>query len=179
MFNIYLGIYIVFAILVIAGGTFSMTNQGQTLGGILYFIGALVVLIVFGLKWFSPGSVFSETPVPWPTTINSCPDFLVFYSRQKADGSTQDSCIDLVGVSKNGALKVFPNSGTVPTNDEYYFSLATTSSDQNGKNQELCQKAIAMGLTWEGITNGESCITPAGPVAPSGGGGGGSNCPSK
>ena len=30
-----------------------------------------------------------------------------------------------------------------------------------------------MGLTWEGITNGESCITPAGPVAPGGGGNGG------
>ena len=63
MFNIYLGIYIVFAILVLAGGTLTLTKQGQTLGAILYAIGALAVLIVFGLKWFSPGSVFSETPV--------------------------------------------------------------------------------------------------------------------
>jgi hypothetical protein len=176
MFNIYLGIYIVFAILAVAGGTYSVMKGGQSLGAILYAIGALVVLIVFGLKWFSPGSVFSETPVPWPTTINTCPDYLVSYPRQKSDGTTQDSCIDLVGVSKNGALKVFPKGSSPPTSDDYYFSLATTSSDPAKKNQELCQRAISMGLTWEGICNGESCITPAGPVAPSGGGGG-NNCP--
>jgi hypothetical protein len=37
-----------------------------------------------------------------------------------------------------------------------------------------------MGLTWEGITNGESCVTPAGPVAPGAGGNsgsGGGGCP--
>ena len=184
MFNIYLGIYIVFAIFALAGGTYSVMKGGQTLGAILYAIGALVVLIVFGLKWFSPGSVFSETPVPWPTTINTCPDYLTYYGRKMSDGTTQDSCIDLIGVSKNGALKVFPDvkktSNVVPNSDDFYFSLATKSSDPSAKNQELCQRAIAMGLTWEGITNGESCITPSGPVAPSGGGGnGGGNCPSQ
>ena len=176
MFNIYLGIYIVFAILVLAGGTFSMTKGGQTLGAILYFIGALAILIVFGLKWFSAGSVFSETPVPWPPTINTCPDYLVYYGRKMPDGSTQDSCIDTIGVSRNGALKVFPKNGVAPSTNDFYFSLSTTSSDSVKKNQELCQKAITAGLTWEGLTNGESCITPSGPVATSGGGGGG-GCP--
>ena len=178
MFNIYLGIYIVFAILVLAGGTFSMTKGGQTLGAILYFIGALVILSVFGLKWFSAGSVFSETPVPWPPTINTCPDYLVYYGRKMPDGSTQQTCIDTIGVSRNGALKIFPKDGAAPLTNDFYFSLSTTSSDPVKKNQELCQKAITAGLTWEGITNGESCITPSGPVAPSGGGGSGSNCPS-
>jgi hypothetical protein len=26
------------------------------------------------MKWFSKGSMFSETPVSWPPTINTCPD---------------------------------------------------------------------------------------------------------
>jgi hypothetical protein len=177
MFNIYLGIYIVLAILVIAGGTFKLTSSGQTLGGILFFIGALAIFIVYGLKWFGQNSLFSETPVSWPTSINTCPDYLVYYGRKMPDGTTQDTCIDTIGVSRNGSIKVFPKGGDVPTSDDYYFSLVTKSSDAAKKNAELCQRTIAAGLTWEGISNGESCITPSGPVAP--GGGSNAGCPAQ
>lgn len=178
MFNIYLGIYIVAAIIIIAGGTFKLIGGGQTLGGILFLIGALIVFIVYGLKWFGKkGGLFSETPVSWPTTINTCPDYLVYYGRKMADGTTQDSCIDTIGVSKNGSIKVFPKNVEPPTSDEYYFSLVTKSSDPAARKAELCQRTISAGLTWEGISNGESCITPNGPVAPGGGGSGGGGCP--
>lgn len=177
MFNIYLGIFIIIAIAVIAGGSFKLFNGSMTIGAIIFFAGALAVFIVFGTNWFKSGSIFSKTPVPWPTTINTCPDYLVYYGRKMTDGSSQDSCIDTIGVSKNGALKVFPKSTDAPSGDEYYFSLVTKSSDSAAKNAELCQRAITFGLTWEGITNGESCVTPAGPVAPGGGAGGGGNCP--
>jgi hypothetical protein len=180
MFNIYLGIYIIFAILVIVGGGYKLFGGGLTIAGIIFLIGAIYFLVIFGIKWFRKGSMFSETPVSWPPTINTCPDYLVYYGRQKADGTKQDSCIDLIGVSKNGSLKVFPKDGPAPTSDDYYFSLQTNSSDSSSKNKELCQKAITMGLTWEGITNGESCVTPAGPVAPGAGGNsgsGGGGCP--
>jgi len=177
MFNIYLGIYIVAAILVIAGGAFSLNKNENTIGAILFFVGSFVIFIVFGLKWFSPGSTFSETPVSWPPQINSCPDYLVYYNRTMPDGTTQGTCIDLIGVSKNGSLKVFPkDTNSAPTAADYYFSLQTQSNDPASKNAELCQRAISFGLTWEGITNGESCITPSGPVGPSGGGG--NSCPS-
>lgn len=181
MFNIYLGIYIVVAIIVIAGGTFKLTSGGQILGGILFFIGVLAIFIVYGIKWFGQsGALFSETPVSWPTTINTCPDYLVYYGRKMADGSTQDSCIDTIGVSKNGSLKVFPKDAEPPSTDEYYFGLATKSSDPAAKNSELCQRTITSGLTWEGISNGESCISPSGPVAPNGGGGSnGGGCPAQ
>jgi hypothetical protein len=178
MFNIYLGAFIVIALAVIVGGTFELSGSNQTIGAILFFLGAIVVFIVYYLKWFgSINSMLSNTPVSWPPVINTCPDYLVYYKRTKADGTSQDSCIDTIGVSKNGALKVFPTSGTPPVSDEYYFSLTTQSSDPTAKNAELCQRAMTFGLTWEGITNGESCMTPAGPVAPSGGGGAG-GCPS-
>ena len=177
MFNIYLGIYIVLAILVSAGGSFSLIKSDNTFGSILFLIGTLVIFIIFGLKWFSPGSTLSETPVSWPPQINSCPDYLVSYVRKMPDGSTQNSCIDLIGISKNGSLKLFPKDGTAPTAEDYYFALQTKSSDPDAKNAELCQRAIAFGLTWEGITNGESCISssggPVAPITPSG-----NNCPS-
>jgi hypothetical protein len=175
MFNIYLGIYIIFAILIIVGGGYKLFSVGLTTG-IIFLLGAIYFLVVFGIKWFKNGSIFSETPVSWPPAINTCPDYLVYYGRQMPDGTKKDTCIDLIGVSKNGSLKVFPKGGEAPPSDDYYFALTTNSSDPSSKNKELCQRAIAMGLTWEGITNGESCITPAGPVAPSGGGSGG-GCP--
>jgi hypothetical protein len=177
MFNIYLGIYIVLAILIGAGGTFKLYGSGLTISAGLFCIAALIIFIVFGLKWFKKGSMLSEAPVSWPPTINTCPDYLVYYGRSMPDGSKKDTCIDLIGISKNGSLKVFPKDGTPPTTDEYYFSLTTNAVESTKRNQELCQRAIAMGLTWEGITNGESCITPAGPVAPGGGSNGGGGCP--
>jgi len=179
MFNIYLGIYIVAAIFVIAGGSFKLYGLDQTLAALLFFIGVLLVFIVFGIRWFGgKGSIFSEAPVSWPPTINTCPDYLMYYGRKMPDGTVQDTCIDTIGVSKNGALKVFSKGASAPSADDYYFPLATKSSELAGRNAELCQRAITHGLTWEGITNGESCITPAGPVAPSGGGSGGNGCPS-
>jgi hypothetical protein len=181
MFNIYLGIYIIVAILVIAGGSFKLYGSNQVLAAILFFVGSLVIFIIYGTKWFGESSgIFSKTPVSWPPINNTCPDYLVYYGRKMADGSSQDSCIDTIGVSKNGALKVFPkgkNPSDIPTDNDYYFSLATKSSDPAGRRAELCQRAISLGLTWEGITNGESCITPAGPVAPSTPGG--SGCPAQ
>jgi hypothetical protein len=102
MFNIYLGIYIIFAILVIVGGGYKLFGGGLTIAGIIFLIGAIYFLVIFGIKWFRKGSMFSETPVSWPPTINTCPDYLVYYGRQKADGTKQDSCIDLIGVSKMG-----------------------------------------------------------------------------
>jgi hypothetical protein len=176
MFNIYLGIYITVAILILLGGSMKFMGSGQTLTGVVFFIGAVIIFIVYGLKWFSKqNAIFSDTPVSWPTVINTCPDYLVQYGRQMPDGTQQDSCIDMIGVSKNGALKVFPKDGVAPTNDEYYFSLVTKSTDSVARNAELCQRAITFGLTWEGITNGESCITPSGTVAPSSSSGG-NNC---
>jgi hypothetical protein len=175
--NGYLITYIIFSLFVLGSGISKFIGAGQATTAVLFGIGAFAILVTFGLKWFSRGSVLSETPVSWPPTINSCPDFLVNYPRQKQDGTVQNSCIDLIGVSKNGSLKVFPKDGQAPTSDDYYFSLVTNSSDNTAKNQELCQRAISAGLTWEGITNGESCVSPSGPVAPGGGGGGG--CPSQ
>jgi hypothetical protein len=178
MFNIYLGIYIVLAIAIVLGGSYKLYGMGMISAGI-FFIGSLITCIIFGIKWFNNSdSLFSVAPVSWPPTINTCPDYLMYYGRKLSDGTTQDTCIDTIGVSRNGSLKLFPTGRDAPTSDDYYFSLLTKSSDPSAKNAELCQRAITNGLTWEGITNGESCIAPGGgTVAPASGGS--SGCPTK
>jgi hypothetical protein len=166
--------YLIVAILVICGGTYKLVDRMIT--AVLFFIGTTGIFIVYGLRWFSSkNSIFSKSPVPWPPNINTCPDFLTYYQRT-VNGAKVDSCIDMIGVSKNGTIKVFPRDGVEPMQDEYYFGLKTNSSDKDMKNQEWCQKAIASGLTWEGITNGESCTAGGTPTAPGGGAGAGA-CP--
>jgi len=153
--NYYLVFYIIIALLIVCGGAYKFMDRSIT--ALLFFIGATVVFVVYGLRWFSKkDSLFSTTPVPWPPAVNTCPDYLTFYQRT-VGGAKVDTCIDMVGVSKNGIIKVFPRDGVEPLQNEYYFALKTNSSDPIPKAQELCQKAITAGLTWEGITNGESC----------------------
>jgi hypothetical protein len=177
--NIYLWIYVIVAIAVTIGGTYKLYGMENTLGALLFFVGAIFLFMSYGLRWFGvKDSIFSNTPVQWPPAINTCPDFLTYYQRENADGTKVDSCIDLLGISKNGTLKRFPKDGSIPTTDEFYFSLVTTNSDPVKKNNELCQRAITAGLTWEGITNGESCVNPDGTVGPGSGSSSNSNCPS-
>jgi hypothetical protein len=120
----------------------------------------LVVLILFGLKWFG-----SSSPVNYPPQINTCPDFLTYYERTDSQtGIKLKTCIDLVGVSKNGQLKRFVKdieTQQEPSGDDSYFSLDTVSSNAIPKRNELCNRAMMAGLTWEGITNGDSCIQPS------------------
>lgn len=187
MFNIYLGIYIILALMILFGGTFKLYGMGQIIAAILFFIGAISILIVYGIKWFAAErSIFSKTPVSWPPTINTCPDYLMYYGRVMSDGTVQDTCIDTIGISKNGSLLVFPKGEQAPQRDEYYFSLVTKSADSDARKAELCQRALAAGLTWEGITNGESCVIPAASTSTGMGGNGtsgsaisGANCPTK
>ena len=170
MFNIYLGIYIIVALVVCAGGAYKIYGIKQSLSALIFFIGSSIAFIIFGVKWFSEEGTFAKTPVSWPTVINTCPDFLTYYKRPDAPtpkiaGETYtivgDTCIDTVGVSKDGPehlLKV-PDPSKPPNEDTYYFSLKTHRTDNDGRKGELCARAIKYGLTWEGITNGESCIS--------------------
>jgi hypothetical protein len=138
--------------------------MGMTLGAGLYGIGGGFLFLMYGLRWFgSDKSILSNAPVKWPPVMNTCPDYLTHYKRKKTNGSTEESCIDTIGVSRNAVmLKRFPMSGKPDDDDKYFFPLTTTKTDPVERNKELCQRAILYGLTWEGITNGESCILPDG-----------------
>jgi len=164
-FNIQLGIYIIVAIVTILGGSYKFYRESQTIAALLFLIGTLAIFIVFGQKWFSSNAIFSKTPVSWPPIINTCPDYLVYYKRRKGGNVTEDTCIDLIGVSKDASIKVFPKDQLFPTDpkqpsppsDDYYFSITTTTTSEDARKKELCDRAKSKKLTWEGITNGESC----------------------
>jgi len=164
--NWYLILYIFSAIVIGTWPTVTLLRGGRSIAAIVYVVLILLVMMFFGLRWFWYGGG-DEDEVQWPPVINACPDYLTFFNRPSSSSAsgTTPSCIDLVGVSRNGALSKWrPEFSTdnPPTDDKYFFSLATTSTSAAARNQELCSNAIAAGLSWEGVTNGESCYASTG-----------------
>jgi len=174
--NIYEVIFIIASILIGGGGTYYFVSQGQYIATILFLIGSILVLVIYGLLWFGPSGEYAGKKVPWPPVINTCPDYLTYFKRTVSGSSSPtDTCVDRTGVSKNGGITVFPPDGNSNSPDSCFFVLKKGASKA-----DLCKETIAAGLTWEGITDGESCFNPAGgstgpatgPAVP------GANCPS-
>lgn len=165
MVNVGMILYIIGAVLVGVFGLMYFLRTSQTIAAILFFVGALIVLILFGIRWFGPGAEFNSAPGSWPPYVNTCPDYLTYYKRKKSNGDTSDTCVDTIGVATGGMLKVFPKDGDVNVdNDDYFFNLKTASADSGQSRAELCQRTIQYGLTWEGVTDGESCMSSDGKV---------------
>lgn len=157
--NIYMLMYVVYAVLIGLGTTIFFMNNGQTITAVLFILLSLGVFIFYGLRWFSKDSVFNPpTKFTWPPYINTCPDYLYYYRRR----GTEDTCVDPIGVSRGGRLtldRISPGEiKAQEDNDKIFFPLATNATGANAIQTELCQRAKTYGLTWEGITDGVSCI---------------------
>jgi hypothetical protein len=179
-FNIYLIVYIIIACFVTIRYTYTLYQSGDVVTAFFFFIGATTLFVLYGLRWFATDqSMLSNSPVSWPPTINTCPDYLTYYQLTEG-GVKYDMCIDMVGVSRNGGVTKFPNTTSPPARDNScYFPLKTLSDEPQKKRAELCQRAMAAGLTWEGITNGESCLTMDGKPSGAAGGSGTAGCPAQ
>jgi hypothetical protein len=161
--NLYLVTFIISACVIMIGGTYQLYSTNQGFGATVFFIGALTLFIIYGLRWFDKKPFFSPASGPWPPVMNTCPDYLTYYQRT-VGGIEKDTCIDLIGASKdNSLLSPFPKDGTEPSSDRYYLDLSGLSSDPKDKSTQMCNRAITQKVTWEGVTNGESCISAAKP----------------
>lgn len=177
--NFYMVWFIIAAILIGGIGTWKIYQSERSISALLFLVGAILVFVNFGIRWFATaGTAFNPAPATWPPYINTCPDYLTYYKRTKSPGVFQDTCIDRIGVSRNNAIKVFPTSGDGPSDDSYYFDLKTASEDPVKKRTELCNRTIQMGLTWEGVSDGETCYSMDGTNTTVPPGDGGSSCPS-
>jgi hypothetical protein len=171
--------FIALACMIIVGGTYQVYNIKQAPAAILFFIGSLTLFIIYGIRWFGSNPMFTPASGPWPPVINTCPDYLTHIQRT-VGGIKKDSCIDTIGVSKdNSLLSTFPKDGTIPENDSYYIDISGLSSDPTTKSRQMCNAAMAQKVTWEGVTNGESCVTRSTGKAGSktDGSGGAAGCP--
>jgi hypothetical protein len=167
--------YILFCIAVGLGGTMSLIRMSRVLAGIVFLILAVLIFVFFGLRWFSYAA---PDMTVWPPVINSCPDYLTLYTQGSGTDAVQ-SCVDMVGVSKNGALTKFPEvrpGEPAPTDPKYFFPRnIDPGAKLSDTPQKLCKYTIDSGLSWEGFVNGISCVGRA--AGSSSGSGGGGNCP--
>jgi hypothetical protein len=152
--NWYMILYILASIVGLVYGTNKVYATGQT-RGVIFAIGALIVLVYFGLRWFGSRIV---KPKHWPPVINMCPDYLTYVS-------SLPGCVDMLGVSRSssGITKTLPSEvGSVSkSNTQKVFEF--TSEDIRAAKTEsdletICNRCRTAGLTWEGVYDGDVCI---------------------
>jgi hypothetical protein len=154
------------AILGIYGVAWFFQSQ-RNIGAILFLILSVLVFVFFGLRWF--GNVASSNEyTSWPPVINTCPDYLTAFMRPVGNGKKLQ-CVDLLGVSTKaygqGAIEKWSDDLTAtsyPQDDKYYFDPSPPTNLPAGitPQQELCNRCLTAGLTWEGICDGENCYAP-------------------
>ena len=158
--NLLFWFYVFGSAVVIAGGAYyfyKYMNQSITAG--IFFVGILVITIVFGLRWF-PASGATVLPTgKWPPVVNYCPDFLTLY----VVGGKQ-VCIDTVGVAQAGGISKW--SDPTQTDDTYLFNLFTDTSG-DARVAALCDQAKDKKVSWEGVWNGVVCSGVEPPKPPS------------
>ena len=160
--NWYLIGYVVLSIIVTVVG-FTRLNSMGAARAVIFAIGAVLVFVYFGLRWFS-------NPVKqvksWPPTINMCPDYLTFIPS--ISGSTSVSgggCVDLLGVTNasSGIMKTKQSematlSGTNTQKVFNYTSADVKQATDQASMQAICDQCSASGITWEGVYDGSVCI---------------------
>jgi hypothetical protein len=92
---------------------------------------------------------------------------LTSYTRQ-IGGKPVTACIDLIGVSTNAGMSVFPSTGTAPTDNKFFFPMCVNANARlTDPTTDLCTYTTAAGLSWDGVVNGMSCIVANNPNVPS------------
>ena len=149
-------LYILVSVATIWGGTVVFIKSDRSLGGFLFVVGAILVFVYYGLRWFS-GISLKATQVnykSWPPIINLCPDFLTMHKRV-VGGRTENVCVDLVGVS-NGGIQRLQDPNNV-TNDNFVFRLYENLTGPT-RIRRLCQECKNKKVTWEGVFDGANCV---------------------
>jgi len=151
-------LYILFSVVIGLGGTYYMVQSERTLGAFLYFVGSILILTFYGLRWFSGDALKVtryENSKSWPPIVNTCPDFLSVYERTIPGSSKKEKiCVDLIGVAEGGIQKLIDPANV--TNDNYVFKLYM---DKKGPDRmkALCQECRLKKVTWEGVYDGTAC----------------------
>lgn len=181
--NYYMLIYILLCIGIGFSGLMYFFRSGLYVGTITFLVGAVLIFVFFGLRWFQNSTSAPWQAKSWPPVINTCPDYLMYYERKIRDvtGKTtvQPTCVDPIGVSTKPA-KLLKWLGSVPSTDkeQYYFKLNFTATEPAKLLAQKCDRALEYGVTWEGICDGDSCASYRPPVVPGAAGAAGETaCP--
>lgn len=146
-------VYTILALIVVFYGSYYIfTKMERQIAGILYFIGAVIAVYFYWVKWF----VIPGAKPEWPPYQTMCPDYLTpvapGYEKdargRMVPGQGGMKCVDFIGVSTNGTLKM-ASKGSLHTqinNPEYVFTIAPKMS-----REQLRAQVNARGLSWQSM----------------------------
>lgn len=150
-------IFVLLAIMIITGGPMYFYRQDKLAAGLGLFVLFILIFVFFGLRWFGEDGSLQGAgqTTTWPPYVNVCPDYLTYF-----EGAIGKGCFNKTTQSI-GQLQ--PITGETPSVKSQLFnhyatgvSPSYTKYDLDNK-ETACMKARELGLTWEGITNGDSC----------------------
>lgn len=155
-------LYVIFSIAITAVG-FANLYLGGIGRAVIWAIGAVIVCVFFGMRWF--GNTAGDVTT-WPPTLNMCPDYLTFVPTiTGSTSSTGGGCVDLLGVStvSAGLIKVKQSDiNTIQGNDTqrlFEYTAADFPTNPTAANvQVACDRCTTAGVTWEGIWDGRTCV---------------------
>jgi hypothetical protein len=137
-------VFVVLAIIFSTYGPMIFYKQNKNVAAFLTLLMFILIFTFYGLRWFKgsvlagPAGAYSGS---WPPYVNVCPDYLTYY-----EGTSGKGCIN----KTQQQIGDLPVAGATPSAQQIFkYDLS---------NKKLaCEKARELRLTWEGITNGDSC----------------------
>ena len=149
-------LYVLFAIAVCSTAPVYFYNRSKYFAGFASLILFILIFVFYGMRWFS-GSTLAGPAAgykgAWPPQISVCPDYLTYY-----ESGTIKGCYNATGSTLGTLLSLTatPTGQDITTSTKSFNAIYSPSMkrDQLGP---LCQAAKTAQLSWEGITNSESC----------------------
>jgi len=147
--------YMIFAIITTATGVNILMPMGTSRASI-FGVGAVLVFVFYYYRWFSN---VDKPVLNWPPIINSCPDFLTLV--KSLPGTSIPGCVDMLGVSTNGALKAITSKdltgGSALSSDKVFIFTSDDVLSPSVNVKSICNMCQQMGITWEGVWDGDIC----------------------
>lgn len=153
-------VYIVFCVFVIGGGITYFSRMGLTIAAGLFGVGALLVFIFYGMRWFKGNALKSNAAVSqgmWPPTVNPCPD----YWTKSTDASGNIVCSDsknyyrVTADTTDANFALTSPTGSTPAKLTIYNNSASVKKPISGDRLAAIFSGNT-GLRWEGIFDGVS-----------------------
>jgi len=144
-------VYTILALLAVIGGSWYLFNKAERpIAGILYFIGGVIAAYFYWVKWFMIPAMKPD----WPPYQTICPDYLTPISpgyTTDADGNQvagggKIKCVDFVGVSQNGLLKV---ANPTQLNNQLNMTQYAFTVDPKMTRDDLKAQVDTYGLSWQ------------------------------
>jgi len=135
------GGYLYWGLGLVADGAIAylLYNMNFQIAAVLVFLGAILALFYYYVKWFQLPSKNSSL------STTSCPDFLTLIDPGSSSGLAK--CMDYVGVSANGRLQQSdPTNVDQQSDPNFVFTI-----DRSKPTTDLCQSAASYGLTWASL----------------------------